>query len=593
MSRTGAVRAPRTRTIVLTCIGLLSLVLAAFAWVAVRANLAKGELEALVPIARDVQAAAGERDLDRLARLVDELGRHAGSAAALTGDPLWGVASAMPVLGANFAAVHTVSASVDDISQSGIGSLIGIAQEIQGGGGSGGSGFDVATVQRASGPLDSAAAAFAKASHALASIRSDELLPPLESGVTALADAVETASPLVTSIAQLAGVMPGILGADGPRTILVMMQNPAEPRTGGGITGSFALLSADDGDLSVVDQAESGGFPSFSSPIVPIPGSTQELFGDVVGRFVVNASMTTDFALTGRLASAWWQARTGTAPDAVVSIDPEVLAALLSVAGPVSLPDGAELDSGDLVETLLVDAYFDLDRDEQTILQQSVTTAVVSQVLSGGLDMMALVEALQPTVEDGRISLWSAHEDEQARISSGPFAGPAARHEAAGDGAFAVYVNDRTGGKMGMFLETEMAVDAVECRPDGRQDVVVRVALTNTAPLEAVDFPWWVNGGGLEGVPPGDIGVDVTVAAPPGSFFGGVRLDGALVRSTNVEDVGFPSSLGAATISPGGSATLDFRFFVDGPGARAPVLVLPPLLNAAEVDDGFVAACAG
>jgi hypothetical protein len=40
-----------------------------------------------------------------------------------------------------------------------------------------------------------------------------------------------------------------------------MVQNSAEVRTGGGITGSFILLRADGDRLAVVDQVDSSMFP--------------------------------------------------------------------------------------------------------------------------------------------------------------------------------------------------------------------------------------------------------------------------------------------------------------------------------------------
>lgn len=588
MSRTRGVRRLSTRAVVLACAGLLVLIVGAFAWIGVRAYLVKGELEALVPVARDLQDAATQRDFARLEQLADDLGVHARNAASLTGDPLWGVASAMPVLGANFAAVHTVSANIDAISGSGIGPLTEVAKSFTGGAGAG---LDVEVIRRASGPLEVAASAFEKADAQLTAIHTGDLIPLLADGVSSLRDAVQTASPVVASISRAAAVLPGIFGIDEPRTVLIAMQNPAEPRTGGGIMGSFALLSAVDGHLALVRQAESGEFPVPSSPIRPIPDSTVALYGDVIGRYVLNASMTADFALTGELASAWWQALSGTTPDAVISLDPAVLAALLAVTGPITLADGTQLDAGNLVQTLLVDAYFGLDRDQQTQLQQSVTGAVVAQILTGPIDPLAWIEALRPVVDEGRISLWSAHEDEQELLATGPFAGPAARHADAGPHAFAVYVNDRTAGKMGVFLQTTLGAGSVDCRADGRSDVVVRVVVGNTAPPEAVDFPWWVSGGGLEGVPAGAIGADVTVAAPPGMLFGGVTQDGVLVLSTNVEDVGFPSSLAAVTIPAGETTTLEFRFVAADAGDVIPTVLAPPLMNAATIAD-FAAACA-
>nr|WP_243847575.1 DUF4012 domain-containing protein [Microbacterium ulmi] len=583
-----------TRTLVAVCGALLAVLVAGFAWVGVRAYLAKGELEALVPVAGDLVDAADARDLDRLGRAADTLASHASAAWTLTRDPAWGVAQAMPVLGPNFGAVRTVAANLSAVSTSAVGPMLELAADVQHDDDTEADGFDLALVERAQQPLAGAASALATADRELSGIHGDQLLAPLADGVSRLSSAIAQASPLVTSLSRAAEVLPGILGAEGARSILFVLQNPAEPRTGGGVTGAFALLEADDGRLSLVAQADSGVFPGRAEPIVPIPDSTVALYGDVVGRFVPNTSMPADFTLAARLASAWWQEHSGTAPDAVVSLDPRVLAALLEVTGPVTLADGSEVDSANLVQRVAVDAYFELDRDAQTEFQQGVTQTVLSHVMSGGIDILAWIEALAPVIDEGRLSVWSAHDDEQRLLADGALAGPAARHTAAGADGFALYLNDATAGKMGIFLEADAGIGSVECRPDGRRDVVVRVLLTNIAPADAgAEFPWWVTGGGLEGTEPGHIALDVTVAAPPGSFFGGVTRDGELAPSTNVVDAGFPSSLARVDIAPGGTTVVEARFTMADPRDVAPVLLTTPLLRDVSVDDAFSAACAG
>ena len=47
--------------------------------------------------------------------------------------------------------------------------------------------------------------------------------------------------------AQVATLLPPMLGADGPRTYLLVSLNSAELRSAGGIVGAFAVLHAEDG----------------------------------------------------------------------------------------------------------------------------------------------------------------------------------------------------------------------------------------------------------------------------------------------------------------------------------------------------------
>ena len=65
-----------------------------------------------------------------------------------------------------------------------------------------------------------------------------------------------------------------------------------------------------------------------------LPTELTALYGPTFGRYVTNITVTPDFDLSARLASAWWQTLAQPAPDAIVSIDPIVLRALLRITGP-------------------------------------------------------------------------------------------------------------------------------------------------------------------------------------------------------------------------------------------------------------------
>ena len=105
----------------------------------------------------------------------------------------------------------------------------------------------------------------------------------------------------------------------------------------------------------------------------------------------------------------------------------------------------------------------------------------------------------------------------EALAERSAFAGPHARQVQAGDEAFAVYLNDMTGAKMDTYLQVGIDAAVGYCRADGLRDVAVTVTLTNTAPPDAGRrLPISMTGGGRYGVPAGDIGTLLAVAAPAG-----------------------------------------------------------------------------
>jgi hypothetical protein len=355
---------------------LLGLLLAAGVWVGIRAMLAKSELEALMPLATPVREAAEARDLDRLQELLEDVQSHASQAASLTGDPVWRLAELLPVLGPNMAAVRVVSASADDLSATAT-PVIEFARDVT----EQDAEWDLIQLADAQEPLAAFASAFRHADEQFSGVSRDGLIPQVDRGVDLIGGVVADGAPMITALAQAAAVLPPMLGADEPRTILVVLQNNAELRTGGGVAGSFVLLSADAGDIVIVDQAEAAAFDGQHPPDLDVPASTAEFYGDSFARYVQNATMTPDFELTGALVSQWWAGYSGEAPDAILSLDLPAIAGLLATSGPIVLPDGSEIGADSLVERVLVDAYFEFDRDQQTEFQQLVTGAALDRVL--------------------------------------------------------------------------------------------------------------------------------------------------------------------------------------------------------------------
>ena len=555
---------------------VLGLIVAAGAWIGVRAVMAKSELEAILPLAQSVQDAAEARDLEELGRLVAQAQGHAAQAASLTGDPVWRAGELVPFVGQNLAAVRTVSSAIDGIAAS-AGPLLDVATALEG---STSSGFDLSLVTRAQHPLAVAAAAFGEAAGQFEALDRTALLPPVAAAVDKVGAIVHGGAPLTDGLAQGALVMPTFLGDDSPRTILLMLQNGAELRTGGGLTGSFVLLGADDGRLSILSQADSSNFRSLDEPLPIVPASTIDLYGDAIGRWVQNTSMTADFPLTAALASTWWEKFSGSAPDAVVSLDLTTIAALLAVSGDVALPDGSLITGDNLVDRLLVEPYLTMDQVQQTQFQSLVTTSAMNGIVSSEIDPFAWITALTDPVRDGRVSVWSSRTEEQAVIAQSALVGPAGRLADAGEHAYGVYLNDETAGKMDSFLEASIASGASRCRTDGATEVTIEVTLTNTAGSDAASWPGSITGGGHEGVAPGDIGTSISVAAPPGTIFEGAWVDGEAVRLDKGEDAGFPTNRAMVTVSPGASKTAQFRLVTNSAPDGPPRILHTPLLNA-------------
>ncbi|MSW65530.1 MAG: DUF4012 domain-containing protein, partial [Actinobacteria bacterium] len=140
---------------------------------------------------------------------------------------------------------------------------------------------------------------------------------------------------------QLAGLSaaaeagPGLLGAQGPRRYLLLVQNNAEARASGGIVGAYGVLSATDGRLVLEDVGP-------GSELVPTAGPVVDLGPEYARRYARLGALqdwreltaTPDFPSAAQVALALWRETRGEQLDGVVSVDPVALADVLQAVGP-------------------------------------------------------------------------------------------------------------------------------------------------------------------------------------------------------------------------------------------------------------------
>jgi len=149
----------------------------------------------------------------------------------------------------------------------------------------------------------------------------------------------------VAGIAELGRLVPAIgdiLGVDGHRVYVVEQVNPFELRAGGGYIGTYSLLSADRGSLSVLRSGDTHDLPDYTissgqAGYVAPPAPMLGLLHDKTWSFQ-DSNFYPDFRDDARAAAQFAQRDFGTGVDGVISIDLYAVAALLGVTGPISVP---------------------------------------------------------------------------------------------------------------------------------------------------------------------------------------------------------------------------------------------------------------
>ncbi len=185
-------------------------------------------------------------------------------------------------------------------------------------------------------------------------IPSTGLLPPVHHAVDQFDAKFKTGDVvnIVTTVTVNEGALRQILGTSGPRTYLVLQQDPAELRGTGGFIGSVGFLSFDHGRMapfSPQDVYEIDG-PVGSSPLGP-PGSPNHVDAPYALATVFklqswslrDSNWSPDFPTAAQEAELLLAQEAHRHVDGVIAIDPYFISQLLAVIGPTKVPETGDI----------------------------------------------------------------------------------------------------------------------------------------------------------------------------------------------------------------------------------------------------------
>lgn len=564
----------RRRGLVLLAAGVL--LLGWMGWVAFRMVQAADHLsEAREQVSRMRPLLADPTDIDISAVRADVTHLQASTASAVhaADDPLVRATRWLPFIGDDLTAVAEVAHATDSIAVDVLPKLLSVGQ------------LDLSTLLSSDGrvdltPLVAAAPDLVAADDAarrtadrLADLDSSSLLSPIASGVVQLRQQLVELTELTATGATMGRVVDGLFGEGSSRTVLVMIQNPAEPRATGGIPGSSVLLQVIDGRLELADQdPTSRTLEPFDPPLAaPWADLPPELYQDLPLVFPTDTTMTPDFPTAAALFDHMYSERTGTSVDAVLSVDPILVSRMLVGAPSIPVPGHEPVAPEDLAHYLLSTVYREFGRPDEApardALLAQVTASAFAEVLRQ--DPEALLGAVRKGVEDHRFQLWLTDPALQAEIAETNLAGRFPRQS---DG-FGVFRNDGTGGKLGFYSDGQIYVVASDSCTDGRRTFRLSADLTFSP---ADDLPEYVLGHAKAG--PGVLRTNVMVFAPEGSEWGDVLVDGTPVPSVRTFQGGRPVAM-VTLDQPGGTTHLTIDGSTDGRSVTDSLRVTPGMTD--------------
>lgn len=453
-----------------------------------------------------------------------------------TDGPLWWAAARLPVVGETFGAVRTAAAGLDLLAHDALPAATEVAGALQRGAFRPRHGaVALGPVERLQPGVRRAAAALDTAHAELAGIDPADVLSPVRSTYAHLQQQVAGASSAADAASTAVSLLPAMLGADGPRSYLLMVQNNAEIRATGGMAGSWAVLHADHGRVRMGLQGADTDMPALPHRLVPVPKVVRDLYGSDMGTDFRDMNFDPHFPDVARMAVSMLRHDHHVRVDGVVSVDPVALAHVLDGTGPVPVHFRGRrttLTGGNVVEVLLNRVYRTIDDGQlQNDFFNAAARAVFHGVTRGHGDPRQVTEGVVTAADRGRILVWSRHPDEQRALAGTRVSGalPDGSGEAPQVG---VYLGDATATKMEYYLRVRSQVRSLACSPAGVQTVRSRVVLRSTAPQDAARLSPYITGPGTY-APLGTMRLNAWLYGPTGGRIVSVLRDGHTVTVTS------------------------------------------------------------
>ncbi|NMN00626.1 chemotaxis protein [Bifidobacterium sp. DSM 109958] len=240
----------------------------------------------------------------------------------------------------------------------------------------------------------------------------------VESGRSAL----ESVDSLLTQYDDLVSLIPSLLGADGARTYLVAIYNPAELRSGGGMVGNIAAVTADRGRVTIGDFVVTTDYQYADQPFDKQGALEAAIFGNQVYAYPQTTTVNPNFQRAAVTLKNLWQAQEGnrnTDVAGVFALDPVFMQALIGATGDVTLSDGTVLNGQNAVSFFLSDLYTKHpDFVEQNNFTNESSKRIMSSVMSNvsASTASAVLRAVKSSSSSGHFKAWMNDDRELAAL---------------------------------------------------------------------------------------------------------------------------------------------------------------------------------
>jgi hypothetical protein len=409
---------------------------------------------------------------------------------AVAGDPLVSVAAMIPAVEPQIAAADALVAAADDLVAAGELGL-GVADRFVDlrEANDADPGFAmvpglVGLMVESSDDVDRVAELVASAEAQLDEIPPDALRQVAEAR-DLVAEPLAAYGPLLEQYREADDVLPALLGWGQPRHYLVLAQNPAELRPGGGYSGTVGVITFEDGAL--VEQRFQDVYELDLLPDLPFieapPELSAFLLGDDQSWRLADATWSADFPTGARQALEFYELQSGRDDiDGVIAVTTFAIDRLLEVVGPVEVKAfDVTVAPGDTTMTLLGETRgTETSVEGRKEILDDLATTLVQRLLALPPDQwVGMAEALLEIGDEKLALAWFEDAAAQDLVAESGWAGAVA--QGAGDYVYALESNvaptskynlvvDRAASMVVKLDDTGDALNSIRLDWDNRAD---------------------------------------------------------------------------------------------------------------------------
>ena len=293
-----------------------------------------------------------------------------------------------------------------------------------------------------------------------------------------------------------------IIGNGEDRIFLVVAQNCAEMRAGGGFPGSVGKAKVTDGEFTFGDfKGVLHYLPEEQPSTITISDEENTLFlPDWYGCNPIKATVNPDFPRAAEIMTAAYEEYNDETIDGIISLTPHIIQRLLTITGPVTLSNGVTLDDTNAVGYLQRQIYFDYFKSDDYTNNYVEANDITDELFAECADLVfhelmnninkdtiiQLMTIITESSKDRVMMIWMKDPKSQAEITKLGFSGSV--YSDPEQPVIGVFYNVNLSCRLGPYVDYHVTMGEGVENPDGSMSYPVTVDLSNTIDEETVAY---------------------------------------------------------------------------------------------------------